>query len=792
MSDDVAARLLAALEGVEGGGSFCAAGKIAIPPPTLEVEGVGRIPLPLRKTKADALRRRARQAPYGKGAETLVDLDVRRVWEVDAGLVALSGEGWDETLTEVVAEVAKELGLGDSEIHAHLYKLLLYEPGGFFLPHRDGEKLDGMVATLVVNLPSEHEGGELIVRHDGRRKMVRFGGPKSLELRYAAFYADCEHEVKPVTSGRRLVLAYNLTVAKSARDADGPGDDGPAAAVARVLAPWAREGDPDGRSPRLAVLLDHGYTQAGLALDALKGADRSRAGLLFEAARRSGCDAFLALVTLHESGMGEEDYGGGRRDRYQDWDDEDDEDDEGDEDDGGPYTMVEVYEETLTAGCFRDADGRAWDVGAVPLLEGEVASDEAMGDDPPDREEYEGYTGNEGMTLERWYHRAAVVLWPSASRLGVLLDAGVDAAVGGLAAMVDGWAGAKARSKEKAALGEECRIFARRLIAAWPSRHQSDAPPPWERPDPDRPALLGLLAAIGDLGLIAAWIRGPFAHDATLDPGPALGDLGDRLGWPTIADALEDAFADTSRETIERNARLLAEWSGRKGAKEGRRSTCGELAGPLLAFLEGWRDPEGARDWKARAVDRVQILTTLVRLLIELDDVEGLDRLIAAVLEPASGWDVVTVQVPALRELDPWLRGEARRPIPALVRWLSAVRDELRRRTVEAPVEPVDLRRDDSIGCRCADCADVASFLRDPATATFRLRAPEARRRHVEQQVRHRPIDLACHTERKGSPHTLVLTKTKATYERALAEHRADLKRLEEVGAMLAWCEGLG
>lgn len=749
---------------------------------------MGRIPLPLRKTKADALRRRARQAPYGKGTETLVDLDVRRVWEVDADLVSLSGEGWDEAMAEVVAEVAEGLGLGDSEIHAHLYKLLLYEPGGFFLPHRDGEKLDGMVATLVVNLPSEHEGGELIVRHDGRRKMVRFGGPKSLDLRYAAFYADCEHEVKPVTSGRRLVLTYNLTVAKAAREAD----DGPAAAVAEVLGPWAREEGPDGLPPRLAVLLDHGYTQAGLSLDALKGADRARAGLLFEAARRSGCDAFLALVTLHETGMGEDDSGGGYRGRYESWDDDEDSDE--DEDEGGPYTMVEVYEEELTAGHFRDAEGRAWEIGAVPLLKREVVSDEEMGDDEPDREEFEGYTGNAGMTLERWYHRAAVVLWPSASRFGVLLGYGVEAAVGGLAAMVDGRSAAKARSKEKAALGEACRDFARRLIDAWPSRRRGDVRHAWQRTDPapSDASPLDLLETIGDVGLIAAWIRGPFARDATIDPGPALGELCDRLGWPTFADALGDAFAQTSRETVERNARLLGEWAAREKEKPGRRALCGSLAGALLKSLESGGDPDAAHDWEVRVVDRVDVLTQLVRILVGLDDASELDRLATLVLDPASGWDVVKVQVPALRALAPWLKDEARRPIPALRRWLTAVRDDLRRRTAEAPVEPVDLRRDDAIGCRCADCADVASFLRDPATATFRLRAAQDRRGHVEQQVRHRPIDLACLTERKGSPHTLVLTKTKATYERALAEHRADLKRLEEVGAMLAWCEGLG
>lgn len=29
-------------------------------------------------------------------------------------------------------------------------------------------------------------------------------------LQFAAFFADCEHELSPVTRGMRLVLAYNL------------------------------------------------------------------------------------------------------------------------------------------------------------------------------------------------------------------------------------------------------------------------------------------------------------------------------------------------------------------------------------------------------------------------------------------------------------------------------------------------------------------------------------------------------------------------------------------------------
>jgi hypothetical protein len=40
------------------------------------------------------------------------------------------------------------------QLAAQLYKMLLYERGSHFAPHRDSEKQEGMVATLVVMLPS--------------------------------------------------------------------------------------------------------------------------------------------------------------------------------------------------------------------------------------------------------------------------------------------------------------------------------------------------------------------------------------------------------------------------------------------------------------------------------------------------------------------------------------------------------------------------------------------------------------------------------------------------------------
>jgi hypothetical protein len=58
------------------------------------------------------------------------------------------------------------------DVSAEFYKLLIYEQGGFFLPHRDTEKKDGMFGTLTIVLPSVHDGGELVVRHKGREVTV--------------------------------------------------------------------------------------------------------------------------------------------------------------------------------------------------------------------------------------------------------------------------------------------------------------------------------------------------------------------------------------------------------------------------------------------------------------------------------------------------------------------------------------------------------------------------------------------------------------------------------------------
>ena len=72
-----------------------------------------------------------------------------------------------------------------------------------------------MFGTLIIQLPSIHKGGELVVYDSSKKnkRIIDFGG-KSDKSRYsvhfAAHYADLEHELLEIKSGYRLALVYSL------------------------------------------------------------------------------------------------------------------------------------------------------------------------------------------------------------------------------------------------------------------------------------------------------------------------------------------------------------------------------------------------------------------------------------------------------------------------------------------------------------------------------------------------------------------------------------------------------
>ena len=68
----------------------------------------------------------------------------------------------------------------------------------------------------------------------------------------------------------------------------------------------------------------------------------------------------------------------------------------------------------------------------------------------------------------------------------------------------------------------------------------------------------------------------------------------------------------------------------------------------------------------------------------------------------------------------------------------------------------------------------MQAFARDAQTQVGRFRVRQDRRQHLHQVIERHDLDMTHVTERKGSPQTLVSTKTRRTYQRQCAQHKAD------------------
>lgn len=109
------------------------------------------IGLPLNEIQAKEIKKLCTLAPFGRKDETIYDTSVRNTLQISPSKVTLSNPKWEEALDHICTKITAELGL-KSIPDCSLYKLLLYETGSFFKPHRDTEKEEGMFGTLVIQV----------------------------------------------------------------------------------------------------------------------------------------------------------------------------------------------------------------------------------------------------------------------------------------------------------------------------------------------------------------------------------------------------------------------------------------------------------------------------------------------------------------------------------------------------------------------------------------------------------------------------------------------------------------
>ena len=245
----------------------------------------------LNHEKIRALLELGKRAPFGRGEKTLYDDTVRRCTQIEAERVAVDGAGWRAACEAIRTALATEMGLAGCDIEIDVHKLLLYDRVDHFDTHADTENSEGMIASAVVVAESDHAGGALVMSHQGAQARLIEGPAPEGYVRWAVWYADVAHKIEPIRHGHRVAITLNVRLGTSR-----PLEARPIRDARLDNSLWTRTYEDHhtrwagrrglrgtgGRqyARKLVWLLGHRYTEPGLKVELLKGADRQLAALL--------------------------------------------------------------------------------------------------------------------------------------------------------------------------------------------------------------------------------------------------------------------------------------------------------------------------------------------------------------------------------------------------------------------------------------------------------------------------------------------------------------------------------
>jgi hypothetical protein len=403
----------------------------------------------------------------------------------------------------------------------------------------------------------------------------------------------------------------------------------------------------------------------------------------------------------------------------------------------------------------------------------------------PYQTEYTGDMGNYGNTMDRWYRRAAIVVWPRARTFAVQAKGDPLGAIHELLAPCAGdgdvanaraervstllrfWSDGVRQHDQRALLPSALRLafelgderLATRLLA----------PFDLEAVTPDHAA--GLLALVDQHGLpwfdrqLTAWMR----RDPDLSSGTSLR----REVWieslPAFCTNLLTAPAAATDLTVE-VARSVARSMVRRawlwlrtviiGAADTtrpslRRTMLGELSGALLAILRSASiagDPETRRAILDAVCEPTLDLTPLLLGTIDA----------AAALDPGESDQIGVLEL--ARRCAETLEREIARPERAAGDWSIT------------EIEP---------GC-CNDCTDLAAFLSDARRQQLVWPLAKPRRQHIHRRIDEAELPVTHQTRRQGSPHKLVLSKTPQLFTRDTERRAQARSSLDTVQRLLS------
>ena len=593
-----------------------------------------------------------------------------------------------------------------------------------------------MFGTLVVQLPSEYDGGMLRVRHRKEELTFDFSGLKGVtDYNYAAFYADCEHELCEVTRGYRLCLVYNLVYSGNGI-CPAPIDNSKIVAeVVEDMRKW--EQDDDGL-PFMAYVLNHDYCEASLSFGLLKNGDRAKAEVIQEAEKQMKFYLYLGIVTLEQNcSMDGYGYECSRED----------------------LSIEEIIDEELSLGGeLVSPSGETLDTSHIDLTKDAIVPEDVFETIEPAEEDFEPYTGNEGATLDRTYHQAALFIWPRKNHM--LVAGNFKESLTHLNSKLC----ESQDSQQQQQLGE-CESLAKEIVTAVCN---SDACPD----DEDIVTLLSCLKRLKATALVCSLFKA-YPHLQSLRHQPfceAVVELGNAFGWEQLEEALVGLFERVVAIQMNHACIFLSSLATGSLSPE-RMNVCQKMVKIICIAIDNEQKAPCNNPRSVRSKDFVcKVFKTLCVLQCE----DQLRSVIPSFFKQRKRYSLQNTLIPAAIELHETMKENNSALVASLV---SQCVGALERHTQHAPTWSVQF----NLQCgRCNFCINLAAFLRDPQKKETRFPTKQSNRSHLEQQLRS-CSDVKCTTERHASPYTLVVTKTEGRFK----IHRARLALLDRVRPLL-------
>ena len=493
----------------------------------------------------------------------------------------------------------------------------------------------------------------------------------------------------------------------------------------------------DPKKPKKFIyLLDHQYTESSLSWDLLKNTDRFRVDSLIKISKALNLNYHLALADMRETWeckMDYDEYSSYRSNRNY-----------SDQEKAEPSYIMDTE---VVLKHWIDQDGKKIDMHDFAV---DNASLCYTGDNEmlePYNSEFEGWCGNYGNTLDRWYHRAAIVLWKKEDYYAVMFEIDVETFMNKISLLMN----------ETNSL-KELQTLLESVSPYW-GRYANESE---DASAANIKNTLDIVTIINNTNisknLLAAYTFKSFTKNNILN-------------WITIIKLYGESWflelLEIYKKKINSHDKYIVPYFN-KIIIELEVGKYQKIQQWLLNFqysmiVQSHRMRyETPVQYKALEKKRVRDIEEFTDAILSTNNAEGVANLALYLIKSVNSYPALSLDTVC----EKFLRSDFKNSLE-----IKALRDHILSALSSEYEKGIRNEQDQSIldkpNCKCGDCKTLECFLIDEVLSEKIWAMAEPRRRHAEDVIKRVGIPLNIKTDTSGRPYKLVLTKSNDLYRTA-------------------------